>query len=89
MLLFWRVVALVLLIVLLATQMLARVIDQEQMALIVNFDLPANPGEYVHRIGLGHRPGRMSAVIHLVTADDVPRVQEIEQFYNTQIEQRH
>lgn len=71
-----------------ATQMLARGMDTEQMTVIVNFDLPANPGQYVHHTGLGHRPNRRSTVINLVTVDDVPRVHEIEQFYDPQIEQR-
>lgn len=67
--------------------MLTRGIDNEQMTLI-NLDLPANPGDYVHRTGLGHRSDRKSKVINLDTADDVSRVQEIEQFYITQIEKR-
>lgn len=75
--------------VLIATQMLARGIDKKPMTLIVNFDLPANPGDYIHRTGLGSRSDQNSTVINLITADDVSRVQEIERFYNTQIKERH
>ncbi|KAJ4147442.1 hypothetical protein LMH87_001959 [Akanthomyces muscarius] len=75
--------------VLIATEMLARGLDVQQMTLIVNFELPANPENYIHRTGLGRHSGRKSPVINLITADEVPRVQEIEQLYNTRIENMH
>lgn len=75
--------------VLIATEMLARGLDVQQMTLIVNFELPANPKNYIHRTGLGRHSGRKSPVINLITADEVPKVQEIEQLYNTRIEKMH
>lgn len=74
--------------VLIATDLLARGIDLQQVPLVINYDLPANPENYIHRIGHGggSRLGRKGVAINLVTAADVRTMHEIEQFYSTQIE---
>ncbi|PYH90894.1 ATP-dependent RNA helicase eIF4A [Aspergillus ellipticus CBS 707.79] len=53
----------------------------------INYDLPANRENYIHRIGRGGRFGRKGVAINFVTADDVRMMREIEQFYSTQIEE--
>ena len=73
--------------VLIGTDLLARGIDVQQVSLVVNYDLPANPKNYIHRIGRGGRFGRKGVAINFVTADDVRMMREIEQFYSTQIEE--
>jgi len=73
--------------VLIATDLLARGIDVQQVSLVINYDLPANRENYIHRIGRGGRFGRKGVAINFVTADDVRMMREIEQFYNTQIEE--
>ena len=57
--------------VLIATDLLARGIDVQQVSLVINYDLPANRENYIHRIGRGGRFGRKGVAINFVTADDV------------------
>jgi translation initiation factor 4A len=53
----------------------------------INYDLPMNKENYIHRIGRGGRFGRKGVAINFVTQDDVRMLREIESFYNTQIEE--
>ncbi len=73
--------------VLIATDLLARGIDVQQVSLVINYDLPTNRENYIHRIGRGGRFGRKGVAINFITADDVRMMREIEQFYSTQIEE--
>ena len=71
--------------VLITTDLLARGIDVQQVSLVINYDLPTNRENYIHRIGRSGRFGRKGAAINFVTADDVRYMKVIEEFYNTQI----
>ncbi|XP_062521309.1 eukaryotic initiation factor 4A-I-like [Corticium candelabrum] len=73
--------------VLITTDLLARGIDVQQVSLVINYDLPTNRENYIHRIGRGGRFGRKGVAINFVTSDDVRVLQDIEKFYNTQIEE--
>jgi len=73
--------------VLITTDLLARGIDVQQVSLVINYDLPTQHENYIHRIGRGGRFGRKGVAINFVTQDDVRTLREIEQFYNTQIEE--
>ncbi|KJE89638.1 eukaryotic translation initiation factor 4A isoform 1B [Capsaspora owczarzaki ATCC 30864] len=73
--------------VLITTDLLARGIDVQQVSLVINYDLPTNRENYIHRIGRGGRFGRKGVAINFLTADDTRTLREIEQFYNTQIEE--
>ncbi|KAL3847634.1 hypothetical protein ACJMK2_018632 [Sinanodonta woodiana] len=73
--------------VLITTDLLARGIDVQQVSLVINYDLPANRENYIHRIGRGGRFGRKGVAINFVTQEDVRSLRDIEQFYNTQIEE--
>ncbi|KAJ9095697.1 translation initiation factor eIF4A [Naganishia friedmannii] len=73
--------------VLIATDLLARGIDVQQVSLVINYDLPSSKENYVHRIGRGGRFGRKGVAINFVTSEDVPMLREIEKFYHTQIEE--
>lgn len=73
--------------VLITTDLVARGIDVQHVSLVVNFDLPPNRETYIHRIGRGGRFGRKGAAINLITQDDVRAMKDIEQFYNTNIEE--
>jgi len=73
--------------VLITTDLLARGIDVQQVSLVINYDLPANRENYIHRIGRSGRFGRKGVAINFVTADDVRALRELEAFYNTQIEE--
>lgn len=71
--------------VLITTDLLARGIDVQQVSLVINYDLPNNRENYIHRIGRGGRFGRKGVAINFVTEEDKRNLQDIEQFYNTQI----
>ncbi|KAI1315454.1 translation initiation factor eIF4A [Mortierella claussenii] len=71
--------------VLIATDLLARGIDIQQVSLVINYDIPSNKENYIHRIGRGGRFGRKGVAINLVTLEDTRMLREIEQFYSTQI----
>lgn len=71
--------------VLITTDLLARGIDVQQVSLVINYDLPKNRENYIHRIGRSGRFGRKGVAINFVTNDDVRAMREIEQFYNTAI----
>ncbi|GFX81985.1 eukaryotic initiation factor 4A-II [Trichonephila clavipes] len=73
--------------VLITTDLLARGIDVQQVSLVINYDLPTNRENYIHRIGRGGRFGRKGVAINFVTEDDKRVLRDIEQFYNTQIEE--
>lgn len=73
--------------VLISTDMLSRGIDIQQVSLIINFDLPYKPEQYLHRIGRSGRYGRKGIAINLVTDEDYKNLRLIEKFYNTQIEE--
>jgi len=73
--------------VLITTDLLARGIDVQQVSLVINYDLPTNRENYIHRIGRSGRFGRKGVAINFVTQEDVRSLREIEQFYNTQIEE--
>jgi len=73
--------------VLITTDLLARGIDVQQVSLVINYDLPNNRDNYIHRIGRGGRFGRKGVAINFITEDDKRALRDIEQFYNTKIEE--
>lgn len=73
--------------VLITTDLLARGIDVQQVSLVINFDLPNNPENYLHRIGRSGRFGRKGVAINFVTKEDERLLQDIQRFYNTVIEE--
>jgi translation initiation factor 4A len=73
--------------VLITTDLLARGIDVQQVSLVINYDLPNNIENYLHRIGRSGRFGRKGVAINFITEDDVRNMRAIEQHYNTQIEE--
>ncbi len=73
--------------VLITTDLLARGIDVQQVSLVINFDIPTNRENYIHRIGRSGRFGRKGVAINFVSTGDVPLVKDIEQFYKTTIEE--
>ena len=73
--------------VLITTDLLARGIDVQQVSLVINYDLPTNRENYIHRIGRSGRFGRKGVSINFITQADVRYLKDIEQFYSTQIEE--
>merc|ERR1712206_45606 len=70
--------------VLITTDLLARGIDVQQVSLVINYDLPTNRENYIHRIGRGGRFGRKGEAINFVTNQDVRMMRDIERHYQTQ-----
>jgi len=73
--------------VLISTDLLARGIDVQQVSLVINYDLPQNMENYLHRIGRSGRFGRKGVAINFVTNKDVGVMKDIEKYYHTQIEE--
>ena len=57
--------------VLVATDVAARGLDIEDLPVVVNFELPWNPQDYIHRIGRTGRAGARGEAISLVCIDEV------------------
>jgi len=66
--------------VLVATDILARGIDIEEVNLVINFDVPASPESYVHRIGRTARANSTGVALMLVSADELYLLRRIEKF---------
>jgi len=73
--------------VLISTDLLARGIDVQQVSLVINYDLPANIENYLHRIGRSGRFGRKGVAINFVTNSDARHMKDIENHYHTQIDE--
>jgi len=73
--------------VLISTDLLARGIDVQQVSLVINYDLPQNLENYLHRIGRSGRFGRKGVAINFATNRDVHAIRDIEKYYHTQVEE--
>jgi len=73
--------------VLITTDIWARGLDVSQVSLVINYDLPTNRENYIHRIGRSGRFGRKGVAINFVKTDEVKVLRDIEQFYSTQIDE--
>ncbi|MBU8896716.1 ATP-dependent RNA helicase DbpA [Corallococcus sp. H22C18031201] len=72
--------------VLVATDVAGRGIDVEALDAVINFDVPAQPEPYVHRIGRTGRAGRTGLAVSLVTQQDTRKVETIESATGVRLE---
>ena len=72
--------------ILFATDIAARGLDIDNIDCVINYDLPLQIENYLHRIGRSGRFGRKGFGLNFVTEQDFPRLREIEKYYETQIE---
>lgn len=72
--------------VLISTDLLARGIDIQQLSLVINFELPIQKENYIHRIGRSGRFGRKGVAINIIAGDEVRQLKEIEAYYATNID---
>jgi hypothetical protein len=73
--------------VLISTDLLARGIDVQQVSLVINFELPPQRENYIHRIGRSGRYGRKGTAINLISGDEVNALKDIESHYQTIIKE--
>ena len=73
--------------VLIATDIISRGIDVQQVSIVINYDIPKFKEVYIHRIGRSGRYGRKGIAINFVTYDDVNKLKTIQEYYETQIEE--
>jgi len=71
--------------VMISTDLLARGIDIQQVSLVINYELPAQRENYVHRIGRSGRFGRKGIAINLIGPEETRVLKEIESHYATTI----
>ncbi|MCK6629163.1 MAG: DEAD/DEAH box helicase [Anaerolineae bacterium] len=74
--------------VLVATDIAARGIDVDGISHVVNYDVPMQPEDYVHRIGRTGRAEAIGQAYTLVTPLDAPMIQRIEKVLKQQLQRR-
>ncbi len=75
--------------VLIATDIAARGIDVDNVAHVINYELPHEPETYVHRIGRTGRAGQEGAAVSFCDAEERPRLDAIERLLRREIPQRN
>ena len=71
--------------ILVATDIVARGIDIDDIAIVINFDVPRDEEDYVHRIGRTARAGRGGRAVTLVNEKDMHFFRQIERFLGKEI----
>jgi len=72
--------------VMIATDIIARGIDVQQISLVINYELPTNTENYVHRIGRAGRYGRKGTTINLLLPEESSQMEEISELYGMKLE---
>ena len=73
--------------ILIATDVAARGLDIEDVTHVINYDIPENPEDYVHRIGRTARAGKSGKAITFVGQQEQYLVKAIEMFGRTKLEE--
>ena len=71
--------------ILVATDIVARGIDIEDIGLIINYDVPHDPEDYIHRIGRTARAAATGAAITFVNEEEQGKFHQIEKFIEREI----
>jgi translation initiation factor 4A len=71
--------------IMISTDLLARGIDVQQVSVVVNFELPTQKENYIHRIGRSGRYGRKGTAINLISTEEMRILDEIRTHYATNI----
>jgi len=73
--------------VLISTDILARGIDIQSVSLVINYELPNDRENYIHRIGRSGRWGKKGIAINFVTPNTYRYLKDIQRFYATEIQE--
>ena len=74
--------------VLVATDIVSRGIDLDDIRIVLNYDVPHDAEDYVHRIGRTARADRDGVAITFVSEAEIYKFQEIEHFLGKEVEKR-
>jgi ATP-dependent RNA helicase RhlE len=74
--------------ILVATDIAARGIDVTQISHVINYDIPATPEAYIHRIGRTGRATCRGEAFTFITKDDRDIVRAIKRILGSEVEQR-
>ncbi|WP_220149662.1 DEAD/DEAH box helicase [Psychromonas sp. B3M02] len=72
--------------VLIATDIAARGLDIDKLPVVINFDLPRSPADYMHRIGRSGRAGEVGLALSIIDFEDVQHFKVIEKKHKIQLE---
>ena len=72
--------------ILIATDIISRGIDIDDIQLVINYDVPRDPEDYVHRIGRTARANRTGEAITLVSSKDYQNLVKIEKLIEKEID---
>ena len=72
--------------VLIATDIAARGLDIDKLPVVINFDLPRSPADYMHRIGRSGRAGEVGLALTLIDYEDYHHFNVIEKKHKIRLE---
>ena len=73
--------------ILIATDVASRGLDVPEVDFVINFDVPRNPTDYVHRVGRTARAGRKGTSITFVGQRDVELILAIEEYVGSKLDE--
>lgn len=73
--------------VLIATDIIARGLDVHHVNIVINYDIPLDRENYLHRIGRAGRYGRKGITMNMVTPKDKPLITDLEKYYDMVVEE--